>query len=107
MDALQYGALRVKKVPIIVTATAVVLCQHAVSTGAGALIVATEKTQLFTAAVVVFADVGACREGDMFMRSVVTQIMSLVKHSISSISGGFLIKSGGKKFLSLCVRACF
>lgn len=58
VDALQNGTLRVQQVSVIVAATAVVLCQHAVSTGAGALPVATEKTQLFTAAVV-FADIGA------------------------------------------------
>lgn len=88
VDALQYGTLRVQQVSVIVAAAAVVLCQHAVSTGAGALTVATEKTQLFTAAVVVFADVGAWGERDTFMRCVVKQIMSWVKHSISSIPGG-------------------
>lgn len=67
MDAFQNGTLRVKQVSIIVAATAVVLCQHAVSTGAGALHVATEKTQLFTPAVVVFADVGAWGECDTFI----------------------------------------
>ena len=67
MDALQYGTLRVQQVSVVVAAAAVVLCQHAVSAGAGAISVATEKTQLFTATVVVFADVGACGEHDMFM----------------------------------------
>lgn len=67
MDALQYGTLRVQQVSVVVATAAVVLCQHAVSTGAGAISVATEKTQLFTATVVVFADVGACRENDMFI----------------------------------------
>lgn len=86
VDALQNGTLRVQQVSVIVAATAVVLSQHAMSTGAGALSVATEKTQLFTAAVV-FADVGAWGECDTFMRCVVKQIMSLVKHSISSIPG--------------------
>lgn len=88
VDALQNGSFRVQQVSVIVAATAVVLCQHAMSTGAGALPVATVKTQLFTAAVVVFADVGAWGECDTFMRCVVKQIMSLVKHSISSIPGG-------------------
>lgn len=62
VDAFQYGALGVQQVAVVVTATLVVLCQHAMSTGAGALPIPTEKTQLFTAAVVVFADVRACGE---------------------------------------------
>lgn len=71
VDAFQNGTLRVQQVSVIVAATAVVLCQHAVSTGAGALPVASEKTQLFTATVVVFADVGAWGKCDTFMRCVV------------------------------------
>lgn len=63
VDAFQYGTLRVQQVAIVVAATLVVFCQHAMSTGTGALPVATEKTQLFAAAVV-FADVGACGERD-------------------------------------------
>lgn len=65
VDALQNGTLRVQQVAVVVAAPAVVLRQHAVSTGAGALPVAAEKAQLFTAAVV-FADVGAW--GVEFMR---------------------------------------
>lgn len=57
------------------------------STGTGAVTVATEKTQLLTAAVVVFADVGAWGEFDTFMRCV-KQIMSLVTHRISSTPDG-------------------
>lgn len=64
VDALEDGTLRVEQVPVIVTAAAVVLCQHAMSTGAGALAVTTEKTQLLTAAVVDFADIGAWGECD-------------------------------------------
>lgn len=78
VDALQNGTLRVQQVTVVVTATAVVLCQHAVSTGAGAIPVATVETQLFTAAVV-FADVGTWGEFDAFMMGVVKQIINLVK----------------------------
>ena len=103
VDALQDGTLRVQQVAVVVAAAAVVLCQHAVSTGTGALGVASIETQLLTAAIVVFADIGAWGECDTFMRRVVKQIMSLVKCSISALPV-FFIKLGGKTFFIIIAR---
>lgn len=82
VNAFQYGTFRVEQVSVVVAATAVVFSQHAVCTGAGALPIATVKTQLFTAAIFVFADVCACGECDTFRRCAANEIMSLVKHRL-------------------------
>lgn len=55
VDALQYGALRVEKVAVVVAAAAPVFGQHAVGAGAGPLSVAAEKAELLAPAVVDFA----------------------------------------------------
>lgn len=67
VDALQDGALRVQQVPVVVAAAAVVLRQHAVGAGAGALAVSSVEAQLLAAAVVVPADVGAWGERSTFV----------------------------------------
>lgn len=72
------------------------------STGAGARRVATEKTQLFAPAVVVFADVGAWGECDKFMWRAVKQIMSLFQPSVSLIPEGCCLSWLVKVFISVC-----
>lgn len=62
VDALEYSALRVEKVAIIVTAAAAVLSQHAMSAGTGALVVAAVKAELLTATIVVFAHICSWKE---------------------------------------------
>lgn len=62
VDALQYRALRVEEVAIIVPATVAIFCQHAMCAGTGTIAITTEQTQLFTTTIVHLTDVGTCKQ---------------------------------------------
>lgn len=62
VDTLQYGALRVEQVAVIVPAAASVFSQHAMGAGTCTLPVATEKAKLLAPAIVVFAHVCSCAQ---------------------------------------------
>lgn len=65
VNALQYGALRVEKVAIVVAARAAVFSQHAMGAGTRTLSFATVKAKLLTSAIVFLAHICSCKENKM------------------------------------------